>query len=31
LIVPAVEDFIDNISPEEQSIQFILPEGLTEL
>jgi len=31
LIVPAVEDFIDNINPEEQSIQFILPKGLTEL
>jgi 16S rRNA processing protein RimM len=31
LIVPAVEDFIDHINPEEQSIQFILPEGLTEL
>ena len=31
LIVPAVEDFIDQINPEEQSIQFILPEGLTEL
>ena len=31
LIVPAVDDFIDHINPEEQSIQFILPEGLTEL
>ena len=31
LMVPAVQDFIDHINPEEQSIQFILPEGLTEL
>lgn len=31
LIVPAVEDFIEHINPEEQSIQFILPEGLTTL
>ncbi len=31
LIVPAVEDFIDQINHTEQSIHFILPEGLTEL
>ena len=31
LMVPAVRDFIDHINPKEQSIQFILPEGLTEL
>ena len=31
LMVPAVRDFIDNINPKEQSIQFILPEGLTSL
>jgi len=31
LIVPAVDNFIDHINPEEQSVQFILPEGLTEL
>lgn len=31
LMVPAVRDFIDHINPEEQSIQFILPEGLTTL
>ena len=31
LMVPAVRDFIDHINPEEQSIQFILPEGLTAL
>jgi len=31
LMVPAVRDLIDYINPEEQSIQFILPEGLTSL
>jgi 16S rRNA processing protein RimM len=31
LLVPAVRDFIDHISTEEQTIQFILPEGLTTL
>ena len=31
LIVPAVQDFIDHINPEEQSILFNLPKGLTEL
>lgn len=31
LMVPAVRDFIDHINPKKQSIQFILPEGLTEL
>ena len=31
LMVPAVRDFIDHINPKEQSIQFILPEGLTTL
>lgn len=31
LLVPAVFDFIQHINKEEQSIQFILPEGLTTL
>jgi len=31
LMVPAVMDFIDHIDPREQSIHFILPEGLTSL
>jgi len=31
LIVPAVQDFIKHINPEEQSIHFNLPKGLTEL
>lgn len=31
LLVPAVFDFIEHINKEEQSIQFILPEGLTKL
>jgi len=31
LMVPAVRDLIDYINPEEQCIQFILPEGLTSL
>jgi 16S rRNA processing protein RimM len=31
LMVPAVRDFIDHINPDEHSIQFILPEGLTSL
>ena len=31
LLVPAVFDFIQHINEEEQSIQFILPEGLTTL
>jgi len=31
LMVPAVRDFIDHINPEEQSVQFNLPEGLTSL
>ena len=31
LIIPAVRDFIKEINSKKQSIQFILPEGLTEL
>jgi len=31
LMVPAVRDFIESISPEELSVQFILPSGLTTL
>jgi 16S rRNA processing protein RimM len=31
LMVPAVRDFIELINPEEQSVQFILPDGLTTL
>ena len=31
LMVPAVMDFIDHVDPKEQSILFILPEGLTSL
>jgi len=31
LMVPAVRNFIDHINPEEQSVQFNLPEGLTSL
>jgi 16S rRNA processing protein RimM len=31
LMVPAARDFIDHINPEEQSVQFILPVGLTSL
>ena len=31
LMVPAVLDFIESISPEERSVQFILPHGLTTL
>ena len=31
LMVPAVRDFIESISTEEQSVQFILPNGLTAL
>jgi hypothetical protein len=31
LMVPAVRDFIEKITPEDQSVQFILPEGLTAL
>lgn len=31
LLVPAVQDFIDQINSKERSIQFILPEGLTSL
>ncbi len=31
LMVPAVMDFIDHIDPKEQSILFILPQGLTSL
>ena len=31
LIVPAVPDFIEHIDSEKQSVQFILPEGLTDL
>jgi 16S rRNA processing protein RimM len=31
LMIPAVQDFIDQINPETESIHFILPEGLTEL
>ena len=31
LMVPAVRDFIDHINSQEQSVQFILPEGLTSL
>jgi 16S rRNA processing protein RimM len=31
LLVPATRDFIDHINQEEQSIQFILPEGLNSL
>jgi len=31
LLVPAVMDFVEHINTKEQSIQFILPEGLTTL
>ena len=31
LMVPAIRDFIEHIDSEKQSIQFILPEGLTSL
>jgi len=31
LIIPAVRDFIDDINARKQTIQFILPEGLTSL
>lgn len=31
LMVPAVRDFIEHINPEKQSIQFILPDGLSDL
>jgi len=31
LMVPAVRDFIESINPEELSVQFILPHGLTTL
>ena len=31
LMIPAVQDFIEHIDPGEQSVLFILPEGLTTL
>ena len=31
LMIPAVQDFIEHIKPEEQTIHFNLPKGLTEL
>ena len=31
LMIPAVRDFIEQINPGEQTVQFILPEGITNL
>lgn len=31
LMIPAAKDFIDQINPGEQSVQFILPDGITSL